>query len=149
MQFVNTSNVKLTLGLNFEAQDPTAASIRSSPREAGDRLEHQLRGIPFALDAAQDDVLRADLEVSARDAFDKAWKAPVEGEVGARRRTDDPTWPPLIEHARIERPGGTAVDVGDRRDQALWDYMERIAHESQGARIASMYALADCIEAGV
>src|SRR5512133_3622286 len=41
---------------------------------------------PFALDAAHDEVLRADLEMSAREAFDRAWKPPGEAEPPARRR---------------------------------------------------------------
>jgi hypothetical protein len=64
---------------------------------------------PFALDAAHDEVLRADLELSAREAFDKAWKPPVEGKFPARRRTEDPTWSPVIEQRRLDLPGGSAL----------------------------------------
>jgi hypothetical protein len=80
-------------------RDPVAKvvwQVRSSP-------------FPFALDAAHDEVLRADLERSAREAFDNAWKPPAEGEVQARRRTEDPTWSPLIEHSRLDLPGGAAL----------------------------------------
>jgi len=64
---------------------------------------------PFALDAAHDEVLRADLEMSARAAFDRDWKPPGEGEPPARRRTEDPTWSPVIEQGRLDLPGGTAL----------------------------------------
>jgi len=66
---------------------------------------------PFALDPGHDEILRADLEMSARDAFDKAWKAPAEGDLQARRRTEDPTWSPVVEHGRVELVGGTALRV--------------------------------------
>lgn len=64
---------------------------------------------PFALDAAHDEALRADIELSAREAFDKAWKPPAADEVQARCRTEDPTWSPVIEHSRFDLPGGTAL----------------------------------------
>lgn len=65
--------------------------------------------LPFALDAGHDDALRTDLEMSARDAFDREWKPPGEGTVPARRRTEDPTWSPVIEQSRLELHGGTAL----------------------------------------
>jgi hypothetical protein len=64
---------------------------------------------PFALDAAHDEVLRNDLEMSAREAFDNAWKPPDEGEPPARRRTEDTAWSPVIEQSRLDLPGGTAL----------------------------------------
>jgi hypothetical protein len=64
---------------------------------------------PFALAAAHDEALRADIEISAREAFDKAWKPPAADEVQPQRRTEDPTWSPVIEHGRFDLPGGTAL----------------------------------------
>jgi hypothetical protein len=64
---------------------------------------------PFALDAAHDEVLRDDLEMSARQAFDDAWKAAAEGAPSQSRRTEDPTWSPVIEQRKLDVPGGTAV----------------------------------------
>jgi hypothetical protein len=68
--------------------------------------------LPFAL--APDDALREDLERSAREAFAEAWQAPGEGAVGATfgggvKRTDDPAWSPVVEHAVVDVAGGRAL----------------------------------------
>jgi hypothetical protein len=64
---------------------------------------------PFALDAEHDEALRADVEMSAHEAFDKAWQSSAEGEPPSRRRTEDPTWSPVIELGRLDVRGGQAL----------------------------------------
>lgn len=76
--------------------------------EAAEVMWHvTLSSLPFALDDA--DALRRDLEASARAAFDEAWRPPGPEDPPRIRRTEDPAWSPLIEHATLDVDGGRAL----------------------------------------
>jgi hypothetical protein len=77
--------------------------------EAGVVWQVRASAMPFAVDPAHREVLRLDLEASARAAFDAAWEPPDDDSVPQRRRTDDPAWSPVIDHAVVELDGRPAL----------------------------------------
>jgi hypothetical protein len=96
---------------------PAGEVLRETEREVVLRdaggLRWQLSALPapFGLAPEEDEALAADLQLSARSAFEGYWNAHPKLTIGARPRSDDLSWTPLIESSVATIGSGRCLRV--------------------------------------